>query len=320
MEENRASVAKSKFDNRVSQEVENLCPVVDFPDMQHILEKSCTIDDVWRNYIGELRNSQNFASIACANKLGEINLMRTSRNIVFLDSEFKGIKGVCRNISKKYGIPLTISRRQKDFIGLIEKMQLLVNEGHEKNRNLTDSLEMLNDFLGIRVIVNTGAKDNEESVKICYEVMNEILKYLFIKKSHIIYKMIYSKTEKKFKDSDNIFIPESSEVIEMFEENVKDYVKYPKPNGYQSLHSVTRNQSLTGRQVVEIQVRTMAMHLRAEYGSADHDSHKQNRYGTEGTNLDFSRINISGVIVDGNQIIADAVGLRKSIDPLNLLM
>ena len=317
--EERTSAAQKEYGNRVLQRADN-CSKVDFPAMQRILERSCSIDEVWKNYIEELRESQNFASIACANKLGEINLMRTSRNIVFLDSEFKGIKSVCRKITKKYEIPLTISRRQKDFIGLIEKMQLLVNEGLEKNRNLTDSLELLNDFLGIRVIVNTGANDDEDSVKVCYEVMNEILKYLFIKKSHILYRMSYDQTEHEFEDSAHVYIPASSGILEIFRGNVKDYVRYPKKNGYQSLHAVTRNQSMTGRQVVEIQVRTMSMHLRAEYGSADHDSHKQNRYGTEETNIDFSRINIAGVIVKDGQIIADAVGLRKSIDPLNLLM
>ncbi|HRH55441.1 MAG TPA: HD domain-containing protein [Candidatus Paceibacterota bacterium] len=51
----------------------------------------------------------------------------------------------------------------------------------------------------------------------------------------------------------------------------KDYISFPKPNGYQSLHTTV----LTGEAgIVEMQVRTKEMHQRAQFGIASHMSYK----------------------------------------------
>ena len=52
----------------------------------------------------------------------------------------------------------------------------------------------------------------------------------------------------------------------------KDYISFPKPNGYQSLHTTV----LTAEAgIVEMQVRTEDMHRRAQFGIASHMSYKE---------------------------------------------
>jgi len=50
---------------------------------------------------------------------------------------------------------------------------------------------------------------------------------------------------------------------------VKDYISFPKPNGYQSLHTAL----MLNGQTIEVQIRTSAMHQIAQYGMASHWSY-----------------------------------------------
>jgi len=54
---------------------------------------------------------------------------------------------------------------------------------------------------------------------------------------------------------------------------VKDYISFPKPNGYQSLHTAVM---LEG-QTIEVQIRTSTMHQVAEYGMASHWAYTDNK-------------------------------------------
>ena len=56
---------------------------------------------------------------------------------------------------------------------------------------------------------------------------------------------------------------------------VKDYISFPKPNGYQSLHTAIM---FHGSQMIEVQIRTAAMHRVAEYGMASHWAYTSSKH------------------------------------------
>lgn len=77
----------------------------------------------------------------------------------------------------------------------------------------------------------------------------------------------------------------------------KDYIAFPKPNGYQSLHTTVVTADAG---IVEIQIRTEEMHRLAQYGIASHMTYKQlgkdvEKLGKEVQKSMFSSISFSWI-------------------------
>ncbi len=68
----------------------------------------------------------------------------------------------------------------------------------------------------------------------------------------------------------------------------KDYVAFPKPNGYRSLHTTLLTPEAG---IVEMQVRTEEMHRRAQFGIASHMSYKT--LGKEAPKSAYGRLSLS---------------------------
>ncbi len=64
---------------------------------------------------------------------------------------------------------------------------------------------------------------------------------------------------------------------------VKDYIAFPKPNGYQSIHTTVATSSGA---IIEVQIRTKLMHHEAEYGVASHIIYK-NKVNNENLKLSW---------------------------------
>ncbi len=83
----------------------------------------------------------------------------------------------------------------------------------------------------------------------------------------------------------------------------KDYIAFPKPNGYQSLHTTVLTKEAG---IVEIQIRTEAMHRAAQFGIASHMSYKE--LGKEAPKGSFVALSFSFV----RDLIPTLLRMRKT--------
>ena len=144
-------------------------------------------------------------------------------------------------------------------------------------------------------VMKQKSKENEEGLKKIQRTLRKELAKGSIVDFHTELRIkglysLYQKLERKEKDITKIFDIAALRIIvkdvnscyavlgivhNLFRPlpgKIKDYIAFPKPNGYQSLHTTV----MTGSSgIVEIQIRTEEMHRNAKYGIASHISYKQ---------------------------------------------
>lgn len=270
-----------------------------FPDINLSLSGASSVRNICTNYINILTDSNYIPNIVYANKLQEY--LDIDEKLAMFEDEFHKFKKFLREWSKNH-IGISIKTRKKDFIGFNEKIRLFF-----------PNLEKIHDLIGFRLILKTFSEDTEESVKLCYILLNDIIKFFIIERKYefLVAEDLVGVDHFCPVQIPGIIIPsETNLILEGFENKVKDYIKNPKKDSkYQSLHFCVRTPSGL---VFEVQIRTFAMDIRS-----DHKSYKKDRYPTH-IDLDRTKIELPGIAFDNNgELISDSSGLLIGTDLFN---
>lgn len=278
-----------------------------FPDINEAFIGTTDLNVVCSNYIDILNRTGNFYYNQYANKLLEFNDSDVKFSV--LEIEHHELKNFLINWSKKHNIKLIISLRKKSFISFNSKIRLFISNGFD--------LSAIRDLLGFKIILCTSQKDNIKTQKLCYQLMNDLLLFFSQKRKCLLMNAEARLGEPLSPHSEvakKIFVCDKSFLLPEFETKVKNYVLYPKDSGYQALHSYIKTPS---DMVFEVQIKTLSMEI---FDEAIHEEHKKQRYANFKIALDYSKINISGVVFDeNNYLICDLAGLFTSINPFNII-
>ena len=289
----------------------------EFPDIGLALYRAHKAEETWKLYARQLKDTDKLYNLQYAAKLELSEKFLNPTYIKSLEKTFFLYKNNMRKWSWKSGISVVLTRRQKPFLGLNCKCRLYLLDG--KN------LSKIHDMLGFRIVLCTpitisGDKieDTLDSVKYCYDVLNETIRF-FSEKGYLLIEAEPRSGEEmpstKFKEF-GIVVPNEDYIISGYQDCVKDYVRHPKKRGYQGLHIYV--QSPNGL-VFEVQIRDFFMNYMAEFGPSSHKAHKDEKYAQTKIDVDLSKVHIPGFAVLPNGVVIDEVGLQKSVDPFNNL-
>lgn len=285
-----------------------------FPDIEPFLcpDEPIALEEAIQNYRHALISTGNSYNIEYANKLLEyLEANPTRKDFSQYISHMKKWKR-----EKKYNFTIHFFRRKKSFIKYNEKIRLFILKSlnaktYEEREKY--SLDRICDVYGLRLILDLGKEDSLEAIDIAYEFLNETIRFFTREKGYNI-KLAEPLLNVGFcaKEHPNVVVPKKAKILEDFEVNVKDYYLNPKKNGYQSLHIIFKSPK---GMPLEIQIRTLATHLRVEFEEGvSHSAHDNERY-PERINLDLEKVNISGFGYYGPDKVFDSIGLTQSIDP-----
>ena len=261
-----------------------------------------SIPDILVNYEQQLRATGNIEDLAHATKLSEYRKMITNKRYLYrLRSNFNAIYTL---IDKNFpDIRFVIDGRRKSLISTEKKIQKLLSENK--------SLDLLRDLFAFRILI--FGDNDKELIQDCYAIALKVIAHHIENGLTLCEADIPSGTGFDVNSNPTVFIPKRSGIPTKFQYGVKDYIKNPKANGYQSLHLTFR--SITG-EFFEVQIRTFNMHLHAESGGANHKGYKEKKYPIA-LNFDRSRINLPGYGVSAQGELFDFVGLEKSLEILS---
>lgn len=278
---------------------------LNFPDLNHAFIDSIRLNDACNKYIDILDSTGSFYDSQYSNRLSRF--LDVESHIDYLESEFYALKAFLRKWSKENKVNVIIKMRKKSFIGYNEKIRLYLSNGKD--------LSLIRDLIGFRLILCTGRFDTAQTHRLCYKLMNDILRFFALERKCLLLVADNSFTKtSNLSDSvtKKIFISTEDFTLPEFKRFVENYIINPKKDGYQGLHACVES-----KLPFEIQVKSFAMDW---YADSIHGQYKNERYESTKIFLDLDNIKIEGVAFDENgNIISDYSGLFKGLDLFNRL-
>lgn len=259
--------------------------------LQQHLYTQPTINDVLDRYIEELSSSGGIPEILHANKLASYKNMINDSEFLYAARDL--FNETYNLIDEKHpGLNFSIAGRRKSLISTEKK----ILQYFELNK----SLDLIRDFFAFRIIL--FGDNSLDLVHHCYMVMEEIIERAA--------KMGFTPCERlpligvqNLKDHKNPYFSAFK-----YKQFVKDYICFPKENGYKSIHLVLID---TKGRYLEVQIRTFDMHCEIESGCANHGDYKLQKYPTDFP-LDRENISINGYAFI-NQQVFDYAGIEEPI-------
>ncbi len=258
---------------------------------QNCLYSETNIPNVIERYTKELVSSTEVKDIIHANKLESYqNMIKDKRFLKDLRKLFNETYDLLDKNHPK--LHFSIEGRRKSLISVERKIQLY--------SSLDKSLDLIRDFYAFRIILFGDKSIN--LIEHCYKVMEEIIDYA---------------ASKGFTPCDRlplIGVPDTKLHKNNYFSNfkykqyVKDYICFPKENGYQSMHLVLID---TNGRYLEVQIRTLDMHILAEAGNAKHQDYKKNKYNIS-LPIEREKINIYGYSFCNGQVF-DFSGVENAL-------
>lgn len=162
------------------------------------------------------------------------------------------------------------------------------------------------EYLEIKKILKERSKENMKNLEQVTRSLTKKLAASGMKNFKITHRVkallaLYKKLQRKKNDPEQIFdiiamrvvvptVGDCYQALGIIHQNlrpmpgrIKDYIAFPKPNGYQSIHTTI----FTGQGgILEVQIRTPRMHIEAEYGAASHLGYKAKTKDVEGVGGD----------------------------------
>lgn len=260
--------------------------------LQDYLYSLHSVPEILERYTFELASKKDINSVIHANKLNSYaNMLRDKQLLKSLRKFFNETYDLLNKNHPE--LHFSIAGRRKSLISTEKKILQYFALGK--------SVDLIRDFFAFRIILFGDNFINLE--KHCYDVMEEIIEFAI---------------QKGFTPCDRLPLIGVSDINKhknqyfsafKYKNFIKDYICFPKENGYQSLHLVLVD---TKGRYLEIQVRTLEMHSNVESSkNSDHNNYKKEKY-----NIDFplerEKISVHGYTFKNGQVF-DFAGVEYPI-------